>query len=1240
MATKKEIYEQIYKLSTDGHDKVLSNLDAIHKSVLGIAEDVTFKPEGFKNIVVEVKKAKSVVDDLSKSINSMPVAVADQLKKSFSGLGKGVVKDLAGVQKEFEKTGSYWENLGKGVNVEKSLSPAIESAVQKGTSDGFKAAFDRKMLFGAVEGIKIKFEAIKKEISEAGEDFEKSMKRTVTRTERTLSDIQELENLDLNLIDPHKVKTLVRGFEDSVEDIGDALKKSYEDAQTAAEKKAEEAAKKAEGRNIRIAEGLVGFIGDGLKSLQSPDALLSGIKSAGAFLKKASEEYKKEAKEQAEAIKKAKKREATGLPSIPGGKGKGGKVAAAAKGAGGGGGAETAEVAAAMGAMTAAMATAVAAVAAIGALVKILIDADSAIKEFNKSVLDNVSAGNMMRESILGTADVSAAFDKSMKTMYNAASDFSFFLETGVKAEEFNVAIGSMSKAGYTYQSVINEAGDDTRNLQDAVRLANVGARIFGMSLTESAETVGDWRKNLGLSMEEIKESFAIIQKDALESNMDVGKFFNTVKNVSSDFVLFGVRAHEVSGMLEMLGKAVGPKKAAEMIGGLVGQMKNMSDADRMRITALAGQKKSIEAVRGSQQRALAELHKHNKGLFEGAEGQKLYQQALNGNVGALEKLQKRASNTKGLEDVARRFSTIIDVQKEAQTGLAGRATAIASTDLQAQIEVQFASIKNLVGTPIEKTMGINANIARQQLGLSLEQWKAMKRLDAGMRQEMEKQYKLARKIKTKKQLDTLDKSVKYAKLGNQLYKRGADGQMRVAKKTDFMSSEMKDQVKAMEDQKTVAHKAAEATISMTDIMEQGFKDIMRALGQLTSGFAKVFSPFLTPLTKAQMAASDVLKKGLASKDPEIREEAKKLYKATQNALDALPSSATEKKVLDTVSKVKSDLNKKGVREREQLEKKTPKTALEAKKNSEAMAKSFKKSAAQEKLGGSLTDAVEKSQTGFVDVFLALEKSGLKTVANTGSMALSGGIFNWESFKENMGGIYDSWSDVAKKTYDLGDKYLGSSEDVVGKFDKTFESGKSEEAIEIFNNSLATGSDIVNKALSDEEDKRQKNNRLLHDANEEYKDNVRYIKQLNDMEKEKLKLALMSKISSGETLTESEKKFAKDLEVKIPKKVGTKPSGQQPAKDIMISKAGYVKLSAGDIAFNPSEAARGMRAPAGALAGKAISSLTSKGGSGSTTINRNQSNVFNIVGDPEKVKRVILQVLAEDKRRESEGIAQ
>jgi hypothetical protein len=106
-------------------------------------------------------------------------------------------------------------------------------------------------------------------------------------------------------------------------------------------------------------------------------------------------------------------------------------------------------------------------------------------------------------------------------------------------------------------------------------------------------------------------------------------------------------------------------------------------------------------------------------------------------------------------------------------------------------------------------------------------------------------------------------------------------------------------------------------------------------------------------------------------------------------------------------------------------------------------------------------------------------------------------------------------------------------------------------------------------------------------------------------------------------------------------KAANAEAGGEAKQDFLISKSGYVKLSAGDIAFNPSEAARGMAAPAGALAGKAMAQLAgatpNRGGGGSV---KSQNFVFNISGgDPEKVKKAVLAALNEDKRREAEGIA-
>jgi len=717
MPKNREIYEQIYKLSTEGHDKVLKNLGDIHKSILKVSEDVSFKPVGFKDMIAEAKKAKASVDDISKSMQAIPKDITSSLKKDFSEGLQSIKKDI---QKESKAMSSYFEGAfsGKSIgNLQVGIQKAVKGGVTAGLEDATESSVDQIKKALASKGLEIKaddndigigpkvikeFEEIKARVDSMGEDVSDQYKSMFKRGSRLVEDLDRV-----NILDEKKILELTRKLEDVTDDIEDSFKKGAKEVSAELKKKLP-----------KIVGGISGGFVGAFRMLESPDAFMQGIGKAGDLLQENGDKWSKTfmkgmdqagdfLQEKGDKLSKIFKRDVE-TPKELKGKDKGiseilkkgmeipkelrgkGALDRVKPKTGAGGGGKAAGGMADLGKMTALVGTALAAVAALGALVKLFIDADSAIKDFNKNMLDNVGAGNLVKASFLDGANAGVEFKKSMNTLYEAGSDFGFFLKTGIKSEEFASALGAMTKEGFTFSNMVTGAGDDARDLQDAVNLANIASKNFGVSLTEGASTVGDWRMNLNMSAEEVAQSFALIHKDALEAGMDTTKFFNVVRNVSADFVLFGVRAHEVSGMLELLGKSVGPKKAAEMIGGLVGQMKNMSEQDRIRMTALAGKKKSLDALRGSQQRGLKAIKDQNSSFFESSKNQDLYKKAMGGSVNALEELRKSASNTKGMDAATRKLTNLLGVEKEVKSGLVGRATGIASADLQAQIEVQF----------------------------------------------------------------------------------------------------------------------------------------------------------------------------------------------------------------------------------------------------------------------------------------------------------------------------------------------------------------------------------------------------------------------------------------------------------------------------------------------------------------------------------------------------------------------
>jgi len=569
--------------------------------------------------------------------------------------------------------------------------------------------------------------------------------------------------------------------------------------------------------------------------------------------------------------------------------------------------------------------------------------------------------------------------------------------------------------------------------------------------------------------------------------------------------------------------------------------------------------------------------------------------------------------------------------------------------------------------------------IARQQMGLSLEQWKALKGIDQGMRDGLEKARKETTKsVSSVKELTQF--TGKYAKINKVLNLKGADGVWRAAKKTDFMSEKLAEQVANMDKQKTVADKAAAATISMSDIMDQGFKDMLRELGMITSGLAKVFgAAFMTDKTLKQMNMRDNFNKLYdATKDPTEKKKLANTYKKQMDILDKLPRKADNEEIIAALDQIgvnaKKDTEKKSMERLQkdiasvmEVSKVLPKEkgTFGEKVSADILAfkKGLDKGASQEKLQ-ELLQTINRgiktlpldTQKGFSDSMAALGRSmGAKGEKET---ALAEEAKLQKAMQVDTIGIWDLYVKTLSTGMKVGATALVPGAGIalsakdMGAGDAIADLGGSilsymgisasaEEIAELGKKNDAFDRKAAEKLKKDSDKIAEKG----VDTNEKNTKNTEGIKDILSRQeaKEKAELEDLLGKMDPKDITKAQRKKAAIYEIDLPKSKKAKSSkGDQEAhEDIMISKSGYVKLSAGDIAFNPSEAARGMSAPAGALAGRAMARLAGGGGSGgSTVVNRTQTNNFTISGDPEKIKKVILEAMAEDKRREAEGIAQ
>lgn len=228
--------------------------------------------------------------------------------------------------------------------------------------------------------------------------------------------------------------------------------------------------------------------------------------------------------------------------------------------------------------------TAVAAVAAVMAglfaVVKLMLDADKAVKDFNKSLLTGIGSaqfGGSVRDLKTNMVSLREEFVHNVGNL-NAM---------GIKSEEAVSAFHALQEGTDGLGLSFNRLGGDAatsagkvENMMGYVKSAVAYSRIFGTSYEEMAGKFGSAIEDMGIGLDSIQESFSGINTVAMESGFNVKRFFGQVLQASSGMTMYNLRLEDTAAMLGTLSKTLGSVRANAMFGQLKGESAGKSTLD------------------------------------------------------------------------------------------------------------------------------------------------------------------------------------------------------------------------------------------------------------------------------------------------------------------------------------------------------------------------------------------------------------------------------------------------------------------------------------------------------------------------------------------------------------------------------------------------------------------------------------------------------------------------------------
>lgn len=518
----------------------------------------------------------------------------------------------------------------------------------------------------------------------------------------------------------------------------------------------------------------------------------------------------------------------------------------------------------------------------IAALVKIVFDADSRIKDLNKSMIAAGVSGQEFGDDVgEGMSQVRKAFTGTGSTKW--------LNDLGTTSKETIDALGGFQKAGTTFEEIRGKVKDDTEAV-DKLREAVKGAVVYSKLLGESADKVaGDMAKmaeETSSTLEGVRDKFGEIAAAAKQSGFDTKRFYGMVLEVTTGMSMYNVRLQDTIGLLTQAGKVLGPDAGKAWAQSLTGGMKEVSTRD-MTVNAMKMGKGNVQGAAKLDATNQASALKDSFMSIQKAQGKPAEQMAAAfklAGVGNLAEM-KPDDMEKTLGNMSKENALILRSELNKVEGVSGLGTKTAHAQKVARtgeglggLGGQVEGMKNFgaIGTLLAKIGGSNAvdkgldtkeldpeNLVKNMAKESLQSGAgALTSQDKDMIWNAMGSLKAKQKTEGKNAGNTITNENVAKELG--LMQKAADEEAKKAE-TDTSTKE-----NAWKRDQELASKIVENTQSFADVLENKIEQLLTTISE---GISSLVNWFLGGQgAEDKKAKSDALDEG-AQKLEDLTEE-------------------------------------------------------------------------------------------------------------------------------------------------------------------------------------------------------------------------------------------------------------------------------------------------------------------------------------------------------------------------------
>lgn len=335
----------------------------------------------------------------------------------------------------------------------------------------------------------------------------------------------------------------------------------------------------------------------------------------------------------------------------------------------------------------------------LAAVVSLFVMAEGKVKDMNKSLLDGISATDMMA---VKQGDLAG----SLKDVRKAFTRGSFLNTLGMTSDEVIGLAKSLDAANLGFRA-LGGGEQGIKAMQNQMVKLKESSVLMGISMEEAVSRAESFAYEIGLSVKDgsalrsMVSDFADIRDMAVQTGYSTNNFYEKVKDLTDSLDNMNLRSKEAGSLFIRLGKIVGPGGVSGFLSGLT-NLKSEGYLEQIKRQMLTNPKKLKKIMDAEAKRSAGALL-DTFGVSD--QGMSILNKAkidTSSNEGMIASLQKMSQTQ--VEDILGELA-----EREETAGL-GR-------ELSKTIDLARASAKDASRTDISEgldAMGSGAGLAAQ----------------------------------------------------------------------------------------------------------------------------------------------------------------------------------------------------------------------------------------------------------------------------------------------------------------------------------------------------------------------------------------------------------------------------------------------------------------------------------------------------------------------------------------------